>query len=215
VFDVPLLAGRGFVDADALESSTAVIVNETFARRIAGGSSVLGRRVRMTGNVEEGEAGPWLEIIGVVPDFAADVTVPNSFDGDRPQMFRPRVPGPADAATLIVLLLSAAGIYAMMSFTVARQRREIGIRAALGADPRRLLTGIFARSASRLIAGIAAGIVIAFAFDRAANGETMGGSPRILLPAVALLMLAVGLVAALGPARRGLAIQPTEALRDE
>jgi hypothetical protein len=49
-------------------------------------------------------------------------------------------------STLNVLLLSAAGIYAMLSFTVARRRREIGIRSALGADRRRILGGIFTPS---------------------------------------------------------------------
>ena len=47
---------------------------------------------------------------------------------------------------LSVIVLSAAGIYALMSFTVARRRREIGIRAALGADRNRLLAGIFSRA---------------------------------------------------------------------
>jgi hypothetical protein len=51
------------------------------------------------------------------------------------------------AVTISVLLLTAGGIYAMMSFTVARRRREIGIRAALGADARRVLIGIFGRRA--------------------------------------------------------------------
>ncbi len=47
---------------------------------------------------------------------------------------------------LSVIVLSAAGIYSLMSFTVARRRREIGIRAALGADRHRLLLGIFSRA---------------------------------------------------------------------
>ena len=55
------------------------------------------------------------------------------------------------------LVLSAAGIYALMSFTVARRRREIGIRAALGADPVRILVGIFSRAFAQLAAGALAG----------------------------------------------------------
>ena len=51
---------------------------------------------------------------------------------------------------LSVIVLSAAGIYAMMAFTVARRRREIGIRAALGADRNRILAGIFARALGQL-----------------------------------------------------------------
>jgi putative ABC transport system permease protein len=121
------------------------------------------------------------------------------------------------AVTASVLLLSAAGIYALMSFTVARRRREIGIRAALGADARRVLIGIFGRAAAQIGAGIAAGLALAAALAQFGGdgGPLMGGRMQVLLPIVAGLMFLVGILAALGPARRGLAVQPSEALREE
>ena len=118
-------------------------------------------------------------------------------------------------ATLSVLLLSAAGIYALMSFTVARRRREIGIRAALGAHPRRLLASIFSRALGQLAVGVVVGLLAAALLDGATGGELLGGEGAILLPGVSALMMVVGLVAGVGPARRGLRIQPTEALREE
>jgi ABC-type antimicrobial peptide transport system permease subunit len=114
-----------------------------------------------------------------------------------------------------VLLLSAAGIYAMMSFTVARRRREIGIRAALGADARRILAGIFGRAAAQLGAGVAVGLAMAATLDWLGDGSLTGGNTLLLLPGVVAVMGVVGIVAALAPARRGLAVQPVEALRDE
>lgn len=129
------------------------------------------------------------------------------------------------ATTLSVLLLSAAGIYAMLSFTVARRRREIGIRVALGADSRRIVSSIFARASAQLGAGVAVGLIVALAVEVATNGLVMGGglSPAngglrgavVLMPIVAVIVMVVGLLAALGPARRGLAVEPTEALRDD
>lgn len=86
-----------------------------------------------------------------------------------------------------------------LSFTVARRRREIGIRIALGTDRRRILGGIFARSGAQLGLGVAVALHDAF----------------VLMPIVAAIVVAVSLMAALGPARRGLAVQPTEALREE
>ena len=114
-----------------------------------------------------------------------------------------------------VLLLSAAGIYAMMSFTVARRRREIGIRAALGADARRILAGIFRRAAAQLAAGVALGLTVAATLDWLGDGTLTGGNTLLLMPSVVAVMTIVGLVAAVAPARRGLAVQPVEALRDE
>ena len=116
---------------------------------------------------------------------------------------------------LTVFVFSAAGVYALMSFTVTQRRREIGIRAALGASPRRLLIAIFSRVASQIGVGLVAGVVAAVAIDSATGNTAREGLMAIVLPAVALTMAVVGCLAAIGPTRRGLETQPTEALRAE
>ena len=275
---VDMTAGRNFEPADLGDESSAVIINENLAQAMGGRpESALGRRVRFAAerprDGSKPAPGPWLEVVGVVPDFTtvegldADpdpllyrplaleqavagggyVQLVMRLRGDAGQLFAGRlrevaaavdpgllITGTQTAAgmrnearqamrylgmgmaivTLSVLLLSAAGIYAMMSFTVARRRREIGIRAALGAGARQVLTGIFARAGIQLGAGVIAGLVVALGIDRAADGMISRQLP-VLLPVVAIIMLTVGLLAALGPARRGLAVQPTEALRSD
>jgi ABC-type antimicrobial peptide transport system permease subunit len=116
---------------------------------------------------------------------------------------------------LSVVGLAAAGMYALMSFTVARRRREIGIRAALGADRNHLLAGIFARSLAQLGTGAAVGLLGALALDQIIEGAMFQGQGAVLLPTVTAVMAMVGALAALGPARQGLRIQPIEALREE
>jgi putative ABC transport system permease protein len=115
--------------------------------------------------------------------------------------------------TLSVLLLSAAGIYALMSFTVAQRTREIGIRTALGAHPHRLLAGVFARSIRQLLTGVLAGSAASLVAISAVGLDITGATA--LLAAVALLMVAVGVLATCGPARRALRIQASDALRAE
>ena len=114
-----------------------------------------------------------------------------------------------------VLLLSAAGIYAMMSFTVSQRRKEIGIRAAMGADPQQLLRSIFTKAVLQLAAGVVVGMALGLLLDVASDGEMLGSFGRAMLPIAAVVMVLVGMLATLGPARRGLRIQPTEALRAE
>jgi predicted permease len=118
--------------------------------------------------------------------------------------------------TVSVLLLSAAGLYALMAFTVAQRRREIGIRSALGARPGHLVAAVFRRAFWQIGAGSAAGMLGAYLAGRYVPIEQIGGLPIPgILPGVAAFMLLVGVLAALGPARRGLRIDPTEALRSE
>jgi putative ABC transport system permease protein len=114
-----------------------------------------------------------------------------------------------------VLLLSMAGMYAMMSFTVNQRRREIGVRSALGADARRILTGILSRTIRQLALGVGIGLGLCVVVDRLTGGGLFNGNGLVVVPGVALFMALVGLLAAVGPARRGLSVQPTEALRSE
>ena len=108
----------------------------------------------------------------------------------------------------IVVLLSATGIHTLMSFTVARRTREIGIRAALGANSRRIVAGIF----SRAFLQIGVGVIIGSALASLGGLE---GRQLMLLLAADAIMLVVGLTACAVPVRRALRIDPSEALRAE
>ena len=118
------------------------------------------------------------------------------------------------ALMLSVLLLSAAGMYALMSFTVNQRRREIGIRSALGAPPRHLLMAIFKRSLRQLAIGAVAGVLVALLVAHSLPAEQLGGwkVPGVI-PAATLFMLIVGLLAVAGPADRGMRVDPIEELR--
>ena len=109
----------------------------------------------------------------------------------------------------IILLFAMIGIYALMSFTVGQREREIGIRSALGADPRRILASIFTRALTQIGLGIlAGGVLISLTLARSPSEWRLVGG-------VALAMAAVGLLGCVVPALRALRIQPTDALRAE
>jgi putative ABC transport system permease protein len=111
----------------------------------------------------------------------------------------------------VAMLLSMTGIYAVMSFTVARRTREIGIRVALGSSRRRVVTAVFKRPLAQVGLGVVAGGVLTVIV----NDGIEHPSPDVLLGALgyAVLMLGVCLLACIVPTRRALRIQPTEALR--
>ncbi|MDX1394284.1 MAG: ABC transporter permease [Gemmatimonadota bacterium] len=114
-----------------------------------------------------------------------------------------------------VLLLSAAGIYALMSFAVTRRLKEIGIRTALGASRARILRSVFARAAAQLGVGLTIGIAVALGLNRISGGALLQRAGGFVVPSVAIILLVVGVLASIGPARRGLRVQPMEVLREE
>ena len=114
-------------------------------------------------------------------------------------------------ACALVLMLSLAGIYSIMSFTVSRRTREIGIRVALGADRRQLVGSILARSLAKVGSGIVIGVAL-FVF---AAGGIKSLKVGLIVLAFTIVMTGVCILACIVPARRALAVQPTEALRAE
>jgi putative ABC transport system permease protein len=117
------------------------------------------------------------------------------------------------AITLLAMALSAAGLYSLMAVAVTRRTREIGIRMSLGANPRAILTALFARAATQIGVGILVGVSLCKPL-MAALGNTEPWSEVIpaMLVASAFMML-TGLVACGMPARRALRVQPTQAVR--
>jgi ABC-type antimicrobial peptide transport system permease subunit len=112
---------------------------------------------------------------------------------------------------LVALVFSAAGLYALMAVTVARRTREIGIRIALGANPRNVLRTVFARAGRQLGGGIIAGNSLILLLAWRADSLTADLVASSVITSV--IMAAVGVLACAAPARRALRIQPTEALR--
>ena len=115
--------------------------------------------------------------------------------------------------TLITLFLSAAGLYALMSFTVAQRTREIGIRTALGAHPWSVLYTIAQRAAVQLTLGVVLGVPAAlYLFGE--ETTTKAANQSLVIASVVAGTALVGMIACLVPTLRGLRIQPTEALRE-
>jgi ABC-type antimicrobial peptide transport system permease subunit len=120
--------------------------------------------------------------------------------------------------TAVAILLSLTGIYAVLSFIVARRTREIGIRVALGADRWRIVSAIFRRPLIQVSAGVLAGnALVALAGSVETEMPGLTGELSVwqlaILAAYGLLMLGVCLLACIAPTRRALSVEPTVALR--
>jgi putative ABC transport system permease protein len=115
------------------------------------------------------------------------------------------------------LALAAAGVYAVMRYWVASRTGEIGIRMALGAQPRNVLRMVLARASLAAGFGVAAGLAGAIALRKVIAAQLIGVSAAdpVVLGAVAAGLFAVAVLAAWVPARSASRIAPAEALRTE
>ncbi|HEX6163543.1 MAG TPA: ABC transporter permease [Vicinamibacterales bacterium] len=267
--DVPLLDGRTFTDAEALDPQAGVaLINQELARRLWPGERAVDRRIGYRRNDEI----RWLRVIGVAPNVhyeevgedteqsRLNVYVPFTTSGTRAfAMLIRSDAGPAavvkplgDALRRIAptfavsavmpmaevrqrttweqeffgdmmavfaagaLLLACLGIYALISYSVGRRTREIGVRLALGARPADVIRMLLQQTASVGGAGLLLGLALAVAVARVLVGGLYGVSlnPWLFASMAVPLTLAL-LVATWLPARRAARIDPTIALRGE
>jgi putative ABC transport system permease protein len=127
--------------------------------------------------------------------------------------------GALTGVTLLVLFLSALGIFSLVSVSVSRRTREIGLRSALGANPRHVLGGILSRAVVLMGSGITAGaflLLLSLALGLGPSGEPAEDIALFTgyLGMTSAVMLAACLFACIAPARRALRINPTDALRE-
>jgi putative ABC transport system permease protein len=119
----------------------------------------------------------------------------------------------------VATTLAAAGMYALVAFTVTQRKRELGIRLALGAGPRHILNVLLRQNAKPALAGAVAGLVLAVILSRLVRSQIV----LYKLDAMDVVGFATGLagfalvsvLATLSPALRALRIDPSTTLRDE
>jgi len=260
---IGLKAGRDFDEHDGPGAPNVAIVNELFARRIAGTANAVGLRF----HVEETPSTP--ETVYEIAGVAADTKYAN-LRGDAEPLFYLAMPqdrhpqltdqllirggsapeirralAEADPGArfqvyrydelisdsllrermmallaggfgLLAALLSAMGLYGVVSYVMARRKGEMGIRVALGAGRREILGMVLADSGRMAVQGLAAGILPALAAGSFAGKLLFGVKPYdpAVLAAASMLLAAVAMAASYLPAWRASRADPVEALRE-
>ena len=121
------------------------------------------------------------------------------------------------AFTVIAFLLSAVGIYGLLSFAVLTRTQEVGVRLALGAQPGNIL-GMFLRQGLVLgVLGLLVGVPLAYAAARSMSSVLLSVEPTDLMTyaSASLLVLAMALIGSLGPAMRASRVDPAISIRGE
>jgi len=115
------------------------------------------------------------------------------------------------------LFMATVGLYGVLSFSVSRRLREMGIRMALGASPRDVIRLIVGQGGRQLGIGLAFGVLMAFGLTRVIGFLMFEVTPQdpLVFASVVLIIASVGLLASVVPARRATLAEPVAALRTE
>jgi putative ABC transport system permease protein len=113
------------------------------------------------------------------------------------------------------IVITGVGIYGVMAFVVEQRTQEIGVRMALGAQPRRVLGMMLTRAMAYVGFGLALGLAGAFALSRLVESFLFRVEPRdpVVYAGTAVLLVVIGLLAAWIPSRRAARVDPIIALR--
>src|SRR5262249_32672091 len=115
------------------------------------------------------------------------------------------------------LLLASIGLYSAVSYDVVLRTREVGIRMAIGAQKRDILSVVMRGSLRSVLAGLVAGILLPIGAARPLPGVLygLGSIDAVSFAAASLLFLLIALAASWVPSRRAMRIDPLVALRDQ
>ena len=121
------------------------------------------------------------------------------------------------AFAVLALVLATTGLYGVLSYNVAQRRREVAVRAALGAKRGDIMKMVLREGLTTTVTGLAVGVALATFATRAMASALFGVTPldAVAFSAGPLLLFVVACVACLIPARRAVGIDPAEALRAE
>ena len=174
--------------------------------------------VLRTANDPEGLANAATAIIGETDPNQSFLDVQTMDARLAGRMWQRRLAGALFASfAAVALILSAIGLYGVLSYLVTQQTREIGVRLALGAAPRNVMRMVVGRGLALAATGMVIGLVLALALARVVAGLLYEVSPADPLTFVAVTAGLLGIVALASyvPARRAMRVDPIVALRAE
>ena len=145
-------------------------------------------------------------VVGTLGGIVADSVATQRFEMDLLLLF-----------AVSALLLAGLGVYGVVNYSVVQRQREIGLRLALGAHKTGIYRLMLQDGLAPVLVGAAVGIAISFAFARVVSSLLFDVSPynSAIASAALCLLVAVGVLACLLPARRAASIDPMQALRRE
>ncbi|MDP2958735.1 MAG: FtsX-like permease family protein, partial [Longimicrobiales bacterium] len=165
-------------------------------------------------------------VVGLATSIRRAVqTVDPSLEPFRPRFLAERVSaslGPTrfilflmGSFALVALVVAVVGLFGVIAFGVRTRTAELGIRMAVGAEPRRILSMVLGRAALLTLLGVAGGTGAALVLGRFLQAVTFGISPTepLTLGAMALTLAVVSVLACLAPARWACRVDPVRALR--